>query len=222
MPKIFLKYWDNVKNSEHTYAPIILGALTFFLPCGFTQSMQLFAMGSGNFWAGGTTLALFALGTMPILLGIGIISSKIHTKENILFKLIISIIIIIFGWYSLASGFAVLGIALPTLNTKKSPQQSTLSNEQLMSVESVQTIYMTVDYTGYTPNTFTLQKNKPVRWLINVTQITGCTNEIIVPSLNIKKQLELGQNIITFTPTEAGSIGFSCWMGMVRGTFNVK
>lgn len=41
------------------------GALTFFLPCGFTLAMQMYAMTTGSFVVGALTLGLFALGTAP-------------------------------------------------------------------------------------------------------------------------------------------------------------
>lgn len=222
LPKSIMKYWRKIENSDHHYAPIILGALTFFLPCGFTQSMQLFAMSSGSFWTGAITLTMFALGTTPVLLGIGIFSSKTQKKENILLKLVIGIIIILFGWYTFASALAVFGISLPSLsNTKSSTTQSTPST-QYQSVEQIQNVYMTVDYTGYTPNTIRIKNNVPVRWIIDVKQISGCTNEIIIPNLKLSKPLVPGQNIVTFTPKKKGRLGFSCWMGMVRGTFIVE
>ncbi|MBI5222586.1 MAG: sulfite exporter TauE/SafE family protein, partial [Candidatus Magasanikbacteria bacterium] len=37
------------------YSPkssLLTGALTFFLPCGFTQAMQLYAVSTGSFWKG--------------------------------------------------------------------------------------------------------------------------------------------------------------------------
>ncbi len=42
------------KKMEHkTFTPIIIGVGTFFLPCGFTQSMQIAALSSGSFLTGG-------------------------------------------------------------------------------------------------------------------------------------------------------------------------
>jgi sulfite exporter TauE/SafE len=47
------------KNSDITTAKsesgkrwklLITGALTFFLPCGFTFAMQMYAIGTGSFW----------------------------------------------------------------------------------------------------------------------------------------------------------------------------
>lgn len=222
MPKGILKHWNRLQNSNHRYAPAILGGFTFFLPCGFTQSMQLFAMGSGSFMIGGLTLAAFAVGTMPLLLLLGVTSSNIQNKKSTLFKLIIGIIIVLFGWYSLASGLAILGISLPTINSNAKEAELVASNESLMSIEQVQTVYMTVDYTGYTPSTIRIKNNVPVRWIIDGKQISGCTNEIIVPELDLTIPLNPGQNIATFTPTKTGQLSFSCWMGMVRGTFIVE
>ncbi|MBI2476736.1 sulfite exporter TauE/SafE family protein, partial [Candidatus Uhrbacteria bacterium] len=55
--------------SEHAkeYSPrasVTSGALTFFLPCGFTQAMQLYAVSTGDFWTGALVLGAFALGTV--------------------------------------------------------------------------------------------------------------------------------------------------------------
>ncbi|MBI9100699.1 MAG: glutamate formimidoyltransferase, partial [Spirochaetaceae bacterium] len=43
MPKKTMQVFNKAKNSKHPLAPVVIGGLTFFLPCGFTQSMQLFA-----------------------------------------------------------------------------------------------------------------------------------------------------------------------------------
>ena len=57
-----------LKKIEHkTFTPIIIGIGTFFLPCGFTQSMQIAALSSGSFLTGGLIMLSFALGTFPIL-----------------------------------------------------------------------------------------------------------------------------------------------------------
>lgn len=43
----------------------------------------------------------------------------------------------------------------------------------------------------------------------------------MIPKLNIRKNLKAGENIIEFTPKEAGRLVFSCSMGMYTGVFNV-
>jgi plastocyanin domain-containing protein len=68
-----------------------------------------------------------------------------------------------------------------------------------------------------------LKAGVPVEWVIYGDQVTGCTNRIIVPSLNISQPVTQGRTqTVTFTPTKKGEIRFSCWMGMVRGAFQVE
>ncbi|MBU4339716.1 MAG: hypothetical protein KKD46_02165 [Euryarchaeota archaeon] len=52
--------------------------------------------------------------------------------------------------------------------------------------------------------------------------MTGCNNAIIVPSLGLEFDIKKGEQIIEFTPTEAGTIKWSCWMGMIRIVFQKK
>lgn len=75
-----------------------LGVLTFVLPCGFTQSMQLYALGLGNPIKSGLTMLTFALGTLPILAAVSAISIKFNKGRNgeIFFKTV-GFLLIAFG-----------------------------------------------------------------------------------------------------------------------------
>lgn len=214
MPKKSLKVWDKLKLSEHKAAPLLLGAFTFFLPCGFTQSMQLFAVASGSFVQGALAMMLFALGTAPVLIGIGVATSRFKNMKMVVFQKVAGFIVIIFAFYTLTTGLALVGINVD-LGLSKDFGTTLQSGGQ-------QIVDMTVSYKGYSPNVFTIEKDVPVKWIINVEKMTGCTNEIIIPDLKISKPLEIGENIIEFTPTKEGDLSFSCWMGMVRGKFIVK
>lgn len=81
---------------------------------------------------------------------------------------------------------------------------------------------MDVLASGWSPNKFVLKKGVPVKWIINGKEITGCNNAIQVPKLNLKFDIKKGEQVIEFTPDEEGVIPFSCWMGMLRGSFIVK
>ncbi|MFW2488083.1 cupredoxin domain-containing protein [Clostridium chromiireducens] len=84
----------------------------------------------------------------------------------------------------------------------------------------VQIIRITADNNGYTPDAFYVQKNMPVKLIIEGNQINSCDNGIIFPSLNIKEDLKPGENIIEFIPVDE-DIDFSCWMGMIKGVIKV-
>jgi sulfite exporter TauE/SafE/copper chaperone CopZ len=214
MPKKAMNVWEKLKNSEHALAPVILGGFTFFLPCGFTQSMQLFAVTSGDFWTGAFTLFSFALGTTPILIGLGVATTKARNKRSVVLKKVIGIVVMIFAFYTLTTGFTLAGINIGFTGKKE------VGNT--VNQENVQVVEMTVGYYGFSPNVFNVKQGIPVKWIIKGENVTGCTNEIIMPSANIKKKIQPGENIIEFTPTGTGTINFSCWMGMTRGKFIVK
>ena len=87
---------------------------------------------------------------------------------------------------------------------------------------SYQTIYMNVTGAGWQPSTFVLKKGVPVKWVINGQQLNGCNNGIKVPSLGLQFNIKAGEQTIEFTPNQAGTIQWSCWMGMIQGQFIVK
>jgi len=67
MPKIFGRKISNAKNK----GPLLVGLLNGFMPCGPLQAMQLYALGTGSFIAGATSMFMFSLGTVPLMFGLG-------------------------------------------------------------------------------------------------------------------------------------------------------
>ena len=67
-----------------------------------------------------------------------------------------------------------------------------------------------------------VQKGKKVKLIINVSKkgLTGCNNVIMINEFNIKKELNVGENIIEFTPDKVGTYSMNCWMNMI--TNNIK
>jgi len=48
-----------------------------------------------------------------------------------------------------------------------------------------------------------------------------CNKTIVIPQYKMKIELKEGSQIIEFTPPESGVVPWSCWMGMIPGTFIV-
>lgn len=106
------------RRIEHkTLTPLILGFATFFLPCGFTQSMQVSALGSGSFTSGLFLMLAFALGTLPMLLLLSFGSSSFaHGKHAPLFFKSAGVVVIGLGLFAILGGLAGLGIINPLFN----------------------------------------------------------------------------------------------------------
>lgn len=106
------------RRIEHkTFTPLVLGFATFFLPCGFTQSMQVQALSSGSFISGLIIMFAFALGTLPMLLLLSFGSASFaHGKHAPLFFKSAGIVVIGLGLFALLAGLAGLGIINPLFN----------------------------------------------------------------------------------------------------------
>lgn len=102
---------------DHYLAPVLVGIGTFFLPCGFTQSMQLYALTTGNFIKGALTMTVFALGTLPMLalLSFGALNIAHKSWKGIFFKTA-GIIVIALALFNLANALATAGIINPLFN----------------------------------------------------------------------------------------------------------
>lgn len=221
MPGGLTKNWDKLKKSEHVMAPFVLGGLSFFLPCGFTQSMQIFALTSGSFLTGGLSLFIFALGTVPALMILGVTTSWTRNKGMIVFQKVAGMLILVFAIYTLQSGAALSGVQTNVLTSQKETPAVVAKNSPADNANA-QVVEMHVTASGFSPATLTIKKGVPVKWVIKGDAVTGCTSKIIVPSLNISQSITQGDNVIQFTPDKTGEIPFSCWMGMVRGKFIVQ
>lgn len=103
------------RTIEHkTLTPLVLGFATFFLPCGFTQAMQVAALSSGSFMQGLLIMFAFALGTLPMLLLLSFGSASFsHSKYAPLFFKSSGIVVIGLGLFALLAGMAGLGIITP-------------------------------------------------------------------------------------------------------------
>jgi len=199
------------ENKEYSHKGAVLsGALTFFLPCGFTQAMQLYAVSTGSFAQGALIMSLFALGTAWGLLGVGGLSSVFKGRAAKKFFAVAGLAVILLGVYNISNGGSVVF-------TKFGEQ----NNAVLTGNEDYQEVKMTQGAGGYSPNVLTVKRGKPVKWIINSTTTYSCASYIVMPKFGISQPLQKGQNIITFTPTETGEIPFSCSMGMYRGKFIV-
>lgn len=115
LPTSFHKKIVNIEKSF--WAPLLIGALTFLLPCGFTQAMQIQALSSGTFWEGMKIMSFFALGTFPVLALLSFGSFQFaHSKYAPLFFKTAGIIVIGLGIFALLAGLAGMGLIQPFFN----------------------------------------------------------------------------------------------------------
>jgi sulfite exporter TauE/SafE/copper chaperone CopZ/plastocyanin len=231
LPRFITRKIAYEKNFQGKFMPILLGAFTFFLPCGFTLTAQSLALISGSFWQGAAIMFFFALGTAVGLLAIGFSSVKFLEKPHLSEKFlkVAGTLVLFFAFYNFNAQLNVLG--LPSLSDLKLDsfaqaiyQKNSFNDKDLPPiVNGKQIIKMKASRYGYEPNYFKVRVGIPVRWEIEDVGTSGCTNAIVAKGL-FPDEIPLTPGKVSvkeFTPTRPGKYKFSCWMGMVSGIIEV-
>jgi len=201
-------------------SPFIIGLLNgLMIACGPLQAIYIMAAGTGSMIEGGKLLLIFAAGTLPIMLGFGYFASYVSSKLTQRLLKASGAIVMILGLIMVNNGLVLTGAGydISSITSKEVPEAPPLALK-----DGVQEIRMDVTHSGWSPDTFVLKKDVPVKWIINGKEITGCNNAIQVPKYGLEFDVDQGEQVIEFTPTEEGVVRWSCWMGMIPGTFIVK
>jgi len=215
------------KESQKHSSPLILGLLNgLMLACGPLQAMYVMAAGTGSLIEGAKTLFFFGLGTLPVMIGFGFITSFISSKSAHNIMKVSGAVVIIMGLLMVNNGLSLAGSGYD-LNSlaatfRVSIAEGAASNNAAAISGGYQEIRMEVNRYGWSPDSFVLKAGVPVKWIINGAEINSCNNAIQVPALGLKFDIIKGEQVIEFTPANEGVISWSCWMGMIPGVFIVK
>lgn len=223
MPRLPKKFTDRIDNIKKDNMPFVVGMLNGFMPCGPLQAMQLYAMGTGSFTSGALSMFFFSIGTVPIMFSFGMISTMISSKFTKKMMKLSALLVIILGLVMSNRGLSLTGI---NVGNKALSAMGIELNEDGIAISKIegerQEVTTKLESGGYKP--IQVQAGIPVKWIIIVEKesLNGCNNEIIIPNYKIQRKLEIGENIIEFTPTQTGNITYTCWMGMISSKIIVK
>ncbi len=221
------------KNQEYSHKnAFLMGAGTFFLPCGFTQAMQLLAVSTGSPVQAAIIMGAFALGTAPGLLSLGGLTSVVKGAFAQRFFRVVGVVVVAMAMLNFANGFNLAGIKLSLDNVlpKSSPQSAVVDDTSNGASAATATDGSTVLNTTYrystdiTPSTFTTKVGQKTTLVVDVKDNgAGCMSTIMIIGLDDTPQyLRKGKKLeLTFTPTKAGNYTIACAMGIPRGTVTV-
>jgi len=219
------------KESKNS-SPLMIGLLNgLMIACGPLQAIYIMAAGTGSMIEGAKLLLVFALGTLPVMLGFGYFASIVSAKMTHKILKASGALVIVLGLLMINNGLALTGTGFDFTSIVTSVRGADSITGNVIGAKSdkvpllnkgYQEIRMDVTRYGWSPDKFVLKKGVPVKWIINGKEITGCNNAIQVPKLGLNFDIKKGEQVIEFTPNKEGIIPFSCWMGMIPGTFIVK
>ena len=190
-----------------------VGLVNGFMPCGPLQSMQLYAIASGGFLAGATSMFSFCLGTVPLVLLFGVAASILKMSWRKRMLQLGAALLVLMGFFTVQNNLILAGVMFPKVQ-EGIPVASTVSGD-------VQYVTTTLRPDGF--DDIQVAVGIPVVWTIlaDSASLNGCNNELVLPAFAQQVKLGEGATTITFTPEQPGSYPYSCWMGMLRSTINV-
>ena len=194
----------------------MIGLLNGFMPCGPLQAMQVYALSTGSFIKGALSMLLFSIGTVPLMLFVGVFYHIIKGKGKIILNKIASVLILVLSIVMLNRGLLALGIDISkSFHNTDEYTISTIKNDY-------QEVEFDLEYNDY--EDVVVQKGIPVKMIIHVDKkyLTGCNSELEIKDFHIKKQLVVGDNVIEFTPEKEGTYVYTCWMNMIKNTIKVR
>ncbi len=206
--------------------PASIGLLNgLMIACGPLQAIYILAAATGSAYYGALYLAAFGLGTLPVLLGFGVLTSMVSSRLTHKIVRYSGVLVVVLGLIMVNRGLALTGTGydLNTLSVSAQPAEVDGEAEPItLGEDGFQEIRMEVNRYGWEPDRFVLKKGVPVKWIIDGKEINGCNNAIQVPKLGLEFDITPGVQTIEFTPEEEGVIPWSCWMGMIPGAFVVS
>ncbi len=158
MPKIFGK---KIHNNNGKYGPFYVGLLNGLMPCGPLQAMQIYALGTGSFVAGALSMFMFSIGTVPLMFGLGALSSILSGKFTHKMMKVSAVMVIVLGVVMANRGLALSGVSLPSLPFGNG---GTNGNSIATIQGGVQTVTTRLSSGRYEPITVLI--GIPVKWTI--------------------------------------------------------
>ena len=210
-----LPFINKLRLKTKSKNSFIIGLLNGLMPCGPLQAMQVYALSTGSLVKGALSMFLFSLGTVPLMLLVGIFYNLVKGKKKIIVNKVASVLILILSIVMLNRGLVTLRIDISKIfhNYDEFTSATIEGNYQVVEFN--------LEYNDY--EDIIVQKGIPVKMIIHVDKkyLTGCNSELELKDFNKKVKLEEGDNVIEFTPENTGTYIYTCWMNMIKNNIKV-
>jgi uncharacterized protein len=220
-PKFVTRYIRRkAKKGESFFAPLFLGALTVFIPCGVTQAMMAVAVGTGSALQGAMLMFAFILGTSPVFFVVAYLAMKLGARLEKWFMRFVAVVLLVLGLVSVNSGLTLMGSPLSVTNMLQSVKttQTELTSASVHQSDGA-TLYLNAGNSGYSPRLLHSKAGTTVTLNLVTNQTFSCARSFVIPVLGVEKLLpQTGTETISIPAQAAGTVmHFSCSMGMYTG-----
>jgi len=196
-----------------------LGAASFFLPCGFTQAVQIYALSTGSPLIAGAIMAVFAIGTAPGLLALAGLPVVVPTDARPTLLRLVGVVVLTFAFINAGAGMQLSGITPPSIGVQD--VVAARLPAATLTADGTQALTTYQDLRGYSPANVSIYEGIPTTWTIESSNAATCASMLVVPKLGISTLLHKGPNIINLPALPPGRITYTCSMGMYSGSITV-
>ncbi len=225
-PTSWLRAVRGRARSQAAFAPAILGFATILIPCGVTLSVMALALTSGSWLNGAATMAVFVIGTSPLFTLIGYAAHKAVTTWKNRLAVATGVVLLSMGLYTFNGGLTILNSPFAakniatTFGVKPPPADgSTVAT----ATDGTQTGVITVSPGSYSPRNVLVKAGVPTKLIFRSENAAGCERALVIPSLDVEQVLPAdGDTVIDAGKLDAGTIEYSCAMGMYSGRITVR
>ncbi|GAA0396761.1 hypothetical protein Acor_61920 [Acrocarpospora corrugata] len=184
---------------------LVLGLATVLVPCGVTLSMEIVAVSTGSAWEGAAVMAGFVVGSAPGFVLLGLLVRRLATK-------LVAVVALVAGVFTIFSGLR-LGGWLPEFGTPAVAAAPGPGDTQTL------TVWATAD--GFRPGLAAAEPNRPIEITFRTKNNRGCTRTLAIDGHDLVLP-ETGQVSVHVPAQPAGTLHYSCGMGMYAGFIRIQ
>lgn len=230
-PASFGRVLRRSAKSDSVATPALIGLATVLVPCGVTLSVALIAVTSGSPVGGAAVMAGFVVGTAPLFAVLGYLFRRTSRALSGRLAVVTGVVVLGIAVWTAASGLQAGGWASFHLNDAPAAAVAPASSDAAepaadgpvrMDSSGNQIITLTVtDF--YVPTKFAAKAGVPTTLVLHGKDSGGCARAFTIPELGVQEVVKRnGDTKIDLGTRKAGTLRFSCAMGMQTGSIDFQ
>ena len=208
------------EDGLHLATPFVFGLLTGFMPCGPLQAAQLYAAGTGTPLRGLVAMLGFGLGTAPLMIAFGTVSSMLTGGFKRRMMYVAAAVVVLLGLVMLNRGALLVGSPVTFQSVQQAFIGGPVAEETTFdrADDGVAEVRLVIRDTRFEPSTLVLPEDEPVRLLVDRREDEACSDRIAVPQMGLLADLvPFGTTVVELPPVRGGTFTLTCGMGMMSG-----
>ena len=197
-------------------SPLVIGLLNgLMIICGPLQAMYIMAAGTGSPLEGAKMLLFFGLGTLPLMLGFGLLASALSRQFAPRLVKASGVIVIALGILMGQRGYAMLA--------KGEDIHAAMGHSAPVMDRSggVRVVHTQITQAGSLPEIPVLTVGEPMEWMLMGSGLENCGGHVGFGPEGPMFNLGPDGGSFRWTPERVGRVHWTCETGFASGDFDV-